>query len=592
LAYSNFGRGVTRGGLQATLKTENERRGAMAIIETIRVAIADRTPNETTRRELVLALLCWCKDQQLRNKIAEILAVLLECGDISEPDLAPNYYDRKPRRLVQRFLRDTRLIERWTDEQDKRRLEEESRRRERKNREECVQQERENVEQLAHQILEKIRQCFMHMLSSPEVVTPDLNATDLRLIAKWANIGLHDPEPNAHSLRAVFGDDYNFSRLYSARAAELAAANYYSKNSKSVVDVAAQQLDKDGAEWQTHDLLVDAKPVDIKCARQSAVNPERFSAYLVPGFKMARSSNIGVSIAAVLNAPYRTADAILSGTSSKSLIVGEVRSEDFSMLKRWFVEKFRDTLDIEGMTVDKRLPGWCFDYGWKSDTDDRQMNDRILDLREMTQTFPWLDERITIPLPVFARVRDFHQSDRDELDCDEDLDAIELLRSMHKGVGLTRRSLFLFVLAVTLRNIRRPTSSWRPLNLLRVLFWPLHRDTKRWPAGVYDPLKYVHEIIRGMDQLWLSSREELRYFKSFRISGPSILIGIDERGRRRTLMAYCGGWIERGRARMPCGQSPLILGRNSGCDRCRRLVCESCGHCSETCPNAQRDAPA
>ena len=106
------------------------------------------------------------------------------------------------------------------------------------------------------------------------------------------------------------------AKMLSARGAEKAAKWFYEGIGASVEDISIRQLDGQGKDWTTHDLLLDSTvPVDVKNARLPVNGANFYVEHTIPRFKIYRQ-NIHVRIAGVLS-PYLNYDNIRkSGASS------------------------------------------------------------------------------------------------------------------------------------------------------------------------------------------------------------------------------------------------------------------------------------
>jgi hypothetical protein len=133
-----------------------------------------------------------------------------------------------------------------------------------------------------------------------------------------------------------------------------------------------------------------------------------------------------------------------------------------------------------------------------------------------------------------------------------------------------------------------------------MLFTGNPRYTASYPLGAIDPLGLVDELVNTLTTLWSGRNEaNLDRFSSFRFGGLGILQGRKkEQQNWVTIVAYCGGVVyikddfgavmldaegrpqsEKGK----CGHTPLIIGKNSTCPSCGKLVCDKCGFCTKPC---------
>ena len=153
--------------------------------------------------------------------------------------------------------------------------------------------------------------------------------------------------------------------------------------------------------------------------------------------------------------------------------------------------------------------------------------------------------------------------------------------------------LFLLLLSDFLSKLQEShVETYEPIAYPRLLFedgGPSESRRRRRPLGIEDPLGTIRTLCESLQQLW-NNREhlELSRFKQYRLSGGGILQGREVRGRPwETVLSYCGGRVE-GKGR--CGYAPLILGIESQCPVCRKLVCQHCGYCSESCASVPTGA--
>lgn len=132
-------------------------------------------------------------------------------------------------------------------------------------------------------------------------VPPILSQADLRLVLHWAHKKPRQTDQLDTSVARASLGDVEFTKLCSARYAELAASEYFRSLGMTVHDVSLTQLETGQEDWRTHDLLADGLPFDVKNARQSFSDPSRYSEYLIPRFKQTRISGDAVTILGVLS---------------------------------------------------------------------------------------------------------------------------------------------------------------------------------------------------------------------------------------------------------------------------------------------------
>ena len=541
------------------------------VIDEIQSQFDTETLTDSKVCRLVMALMCFCSDSNIRRDVAGTILTAATDGRIKRRHLnADGYGHAAP--LLRAFLSSSEYRESYERSVERVFARQEERQRQAK------------IVERTRRYLGDIRNALTFLPACPEIRTPSLGTDDFRLIAAWAGHSCADDELSAASLRKLLASDYEFTRLWSARTAELAAYSYYGEMGADVADVALTQLDPESQNWKTHDLQVDGRVIDVKSARVSFANPDRYSGFFVPKFKTTNDDGEEVTIAGVLNRPYQSARNVLRAEPTTSLMLGEVRQSDLDLLSMWINDSYEGYLSAGTFAIDDKVPGWCFDYKWCRVEQAHRLSEALGSLADIETSEPWIAERLDIPPVVDASliVRSM-KAIIDDSHVDTSGDAISQLKCMVDALGLTRPVIFLFALTYSLSKIRSADSDWRPGELEQLLFWPGHAEGAKWPLGIYDPLKYVHGLILALDRLWTASPEKLRDFQSFYMHSPSILTGVDIQGRRRTVMAYCGGWTKFDGRSARCGENPLILGQNRNCESCGRLVCHSCAHCSDSC---------
>lgn len=359
----------------------------------------------------------------------------------------------------------------------------------------------------------------------------------------------------------------------------------------TVRDVSLTQLETGKEDWRTHDLLADGLAFDVKNARQSFSDRSRYSEYLIPRFKETRISGDAVTILGVFSR-YLPADEIEKGASTQCMVLGVVSQPDLDALVAWLNKMFGKVMSVAPLISGKRLPGWCFDYS------DLHLPKRPEAIKSIVKVLgdPQIDiidsAAIRIPRMLASFVSDERVITRlaaryglSKEQYDENMRLWRHLALTNASVGFSRRTLFAFVIGYTLLQAHKGVTDWTPALIGDWLFLSKSAEHRCRPLGLDDPLAYVAGAVDAMTTLWSTSREQLRSFRSFRLISPWILVGTDSVDTEWTLMAYCGGWFLKGDGSplAKCGRSPLVLGMDSSCRSCRRLICRECGFCSDRC---------
>ncbi|WP_156878768.1 hypothetical protein [Roseomonas gilardii] len=98
-------------------------------------------------------------------------------------------------------------------------------------------------------------------------------------------------------------------------------------------------------------------------------------------------------------------------------------------------------------------------------------------------------------------------------------------------------------------------------------------------GGLHDPTDSIAELFDLLGKAGGGIAAQDLSFVHFDVQGPHVLVGKTADGAVRTVYANCGG--ERGG--YACNTFPLVIGVNASCDRCGKLICKQCHHCSPDC---------
>ncbi len=368
-------------------------------------------------------------------------------------------------------------------------------------------------------------------------------------------------------------------RLWSARSAEIVAISFLSDLGKQTTDVSIRQLDTNSDDWKTHDVDADGDPIDVKNARRSFSSQDSYVKHTIPMFKYARRLTSDVTVLGILS-DYVSWAQIDTGWLGSAMILGQVRNEDLVALASWMDRNFGDILDFGVISGNRSAtyPGWVFEYPeqWYVRRPEAMNQIRGL-LKECPEP---LKARKVIPSYVYAFLDESEQTSvKDGTKLDADL--FREFGSLRREIGLSRRSLFGWILGVMLRalidrggiSVAQTTASLR-----RLLFVPDSTETPRNPAGLFDPAAYISNLITMFEAIGRNIRPELlQSIRFFDLSAPTILRGRLADGRWQTVFAHCGG----------CGKNPIHLGNSETCPECGFLICGECAHCSISC-SAQR----
>ena len=406
------------------------------------------------------------------------------------------------------------------------------------------------------------------------VVYGELDADDRKLAELWCS--------GADS-------NHDIARMLSARAAEKVAAWFYVHLGFETADVAKHQLSGKSAAWKTHDLLLNgSKPVDVKNARLPVNNRAFYVEHTVPRFKRNRTGR-SVTIVAVIS-PYLSL-TYLQDPGSAPFEVSDVRylgETNLDAIHQLCAMFSSSALKVQDPADGAFVPPWYFDFpeAWYREFENACTHLRQAELPDENETrllyqgevsaFPipnYLAARLALPTWLLEDMTPWMRALVNELQA-----ACKLRPKL--------AYLFLFLLTDFLSKLQEERiESYEPSAYLRLLFEEdalSGSPSGRRPLGIEDPLDTIRTLCESLQQLWTAREHlELGRFEEYRLSGGGILQGRELRGRPwETVLSYCGGRVE-GKGR--CGCAPLILGVESQCPACRKLVCRHCGYCSESC---------
>lgn len=407
-----------------------------------------------------------------------------------------------------------------------------------------------------------------------EVVYGELDADDRKLARLWCS--------GADS-------SHNLARMLSARAAEKVAAWFYSHLGLEPIDVAIHQLTGESTAWQTHDLLLNgSKPLDVKNARLPVNSSAFYVEHTVPRFKRDRRGR-DVTLVGVVS-PYLSLNYMLD-LDSASFEVSDVRylGESYlDVISQLFAKFSSRALTVQDPKDGAFLPPWYFDFpdAWYRDFDFISTKLQRAELPDENETrllyeadfceFPipqYLAARLALPKWLLDGVAPWMR---------------ELVSQIQTACTPRPKLAYLFLLLLTdfLSKLQEdPIESYEPNAYLDLLFEKhasVDSPSFRRPLGLEDPLHTIRTLCQSLQTLWTAREHlELGRFSQYRLSGGGILQGrVGPSFPWETVLAYCGGYIN-GKGR--CGCTPLILGVESPCPVCRKLICRSCGYCSDRC---------
>ena len=219
-----------------------------------------------------------------------------------------------------------------------------------------------------------------------------------------------------------------------------------------------------------------------------------------------------------------------------------------------------------------------FEYPLEFYPDDHEIESKFEKLKEWKESNN-VSKNIKIPLRIMAEKS--LEIDKEDIP-KTDYILITKIINMKASIGITRRSIYLLILAFTIESLDAEYK-YKPDMWRKILFY---NDNYNNPLGLFDPERYVITLIEVLEALWEKEKGTLSKYNSFKLSGPNILKGMKSGSKPETVIAYCGGWINDGiNSKKPCGRSPLYLGNSELCNYCSYLICpdKACNTCKENC---------
>lgn len=446
-------------------------------------------------------------------------------------------------------------------------------------------------------------QGIRNVFAQPHLTTEDIHLASLWLTSEEVReqiSHLSDDSLRKLLIEGALAKEDEIGRVLSARAAEKTAIEFFEGYRFAVEDVSITQLrNPEVLDWRTHDLLVNGRPIDVKNARRSRENWNRYVEHCVPAFKRSRIGDdvwvIGVlspylwprSILAPETVPesWKRGTVFLDGDSyngtNKIVVLGLCNEAKMKALQRHFSKP--DVLEIDfaryGFPTLKFLPPWLYDYPKivyrERDTALAQIK-RILandpgSLREFGDSgSAKISLLLVADLPV--------ETDYDLTTGRHKKSFVDTVSRWRSDQGLSLPYLYLSIVGHFLQVLASgDLEDFSPAMYRSVVFGFPHQQLKYdRPMLIFDPLRTIWELINTLESLWRANDGSIRTYRRFALRGPGILQGRESmQSAWKSLVAYCGF----------CGYSPLILGSQPHCESCWKLICSNCRFCSSSCPN-------
>lgn len=382
------------------------------------------------------------------------------------------------------------------------------------------------------------------------------------------------------------------STMYSARGAEKAVTLHYQKRGAHVSDVSIHQTTQLSEEWKFYDLVIQhenkKKFLDVKNARCSSSNKNRFSEFCIPRFKDRHNNEI--IIAGVLS-PY-IADLLEDYIShaKKIVILGETQHSTLQDLQSRCSKLYQE-LEIttrrtknlgNSQHLSEYLPPWLFDFDDEFYRNRHQIEERYRNLDD--ESIPPLFELNLLGLNPLSLAlcakREFPNHWKIELE-PAIIRFSQILGSIiDDDPHLTLAHLFLAILVHFLENCLNPAPNFSPAIYKKLVF-----TDSPMTIGICDPISVIADMCKVLERIWDTCAEQLTSFSYFKFDSRGLLQGYNKKTKSfDTIIAYCGGWKEvKQGTKAPCGNEPLYIGFHRICPKCSKLICDKCDFCSNGC---------
>lgn len=395
---------------------------------------------------------------------------------------------------------------------------------------------------------------------------------DKTLIQKWDSKVSHHP--------------FTEAKMISARGAEKLVIQFYQTLGYAVEDISIHQVTKESQDWIKGDIRLDSlNLLDVKNAR-SPVNSKVYSEFCVPSFKQYRSND--VKVVGVLS-PYinkeeidRTKEPSSERSSQKVLVLGDFDKTKLQQLEVLFSDRIIRIDMSRGFDTKTYLPPWLFDYDERFYVKQIEVMAPFQQLQDAN--IPSWEDILTVgqnPLPLLiAAKRKLPQEWLSSLPQWQAEFLNSLLNLPIERISLT--FVFLSLLSHFLTMLSCDDLEYSPQQYQNILYTNSGMDR---PLKLYDPLNIINDFCNALQSLWVNRQKvNLAEFKIFKFNGRGLLQGkrSEAESIATTILAYCGGWIEK---KGKCGFTPLVIGKHQTCPTCGRLICteKDCHHCSDNC---------
>jgi len=374
---------------------------------------------------------------------------------------------------------------------------------------------------------------------------------------------------------------YEYSKMISARGAEIASKKFYALLGCNVKDTAITQLNNHTDNWKFFDLHVDTKNIDVKNSRGVLNEKLSYSEHCIPRFKETRDGE-HIYILGVISLYFKLGDdekklkynAFYSTTNIENMItiLGETSLNEINQYSSRFSQK---ELQVDLSRVNF-TPDWVLEYPKEFYTHRNNLKNKFL--KEHTR-YPTSDEYKQLNQNLIP----FFLSCGLDLPCStlkkEQVNFYNRLKVQAKQ-SITKPFLYLAILKHFAERLKHNASSqYKPMDYIQLIYY---ETSYKYPLGIYDPTLIIKKLIDTLETLWQQkSRIDMSNYITFKYNQKGILLAKSSMSSSwDTLLAYCGGFIE---GKGSCGFKPLIRGEHETCVYCNKIICPECSFCRDGC---------
>ena len=382
--------------------------------------------------------------------------------------------------------------------------------------------------------------------------------------------------------------EFEYSRMISARGAEIASKKFYESLNYNVTDTAISQLDYKDDSWKFYDLSVGNKYVDVKNSRGVLNEKLSYSEHCIPKFKETRNGN-NIYILGVIS-PYFKLDKgeeklihnAFRSTSNIEDMVTILGETSFESINKYSKRFSNENLQIDLSKINF-IPDWILEYPeefYKS----RNIlkNEFIKKYIELPSAIEYMQINQNI-IPFFLSCG---------LDLPDDYiegNAFETILNnaqinfynrlkIQARKTVTKPFLYLAILKHFTEKLKDFDINYTPQDYIKILYY---EENYKYPLGIYDPTLIIKKFIDTLERLWKQKDGKIfQKYITFKYNQKGVLLGKTSMSSSwDTLLAYCGGFIE---GKGSCGFKPLNRNIHDICS-CNKIICPECGFCKDNC---------